>query len=347
MNIENPKYNFALVREMLRAPEIIRSFNFDQVGKIVASVKQTGRLFCTGEGSSRIFPSKRLIASMHTRGMPFPIVTEGGRQSLEYDLSGWTVMGASNSGQTKELICLIEKLIGENHKHIFGLTATPGSKLTQVAESIVLSCGKEEAVAATMSVVEQALVYQAIEVGLTDCKCGCVSRKQEAGKLAADVLAAEYDAELIAKFVAAPVIYLAGRNTGVAEELALKTNEITRKPSQYLEGTIVVHGIEEVMNPQDVVVLIEPFEQDMEFYKKNLVDGVGMTVVAISSKPTLFPTIAVPTLKRQEREQSSCDPQYDEYFQLLAGWNLLVQTGIACGIDIDKPKRARKVGNAY
>jgi len=343
MNLKDPKYNFALVREMLRAPEIISSFNFDgegsnatsnQVGKIIASVKQTGRLFCTGEGSSRIFPSKRLIASMLKRGLSFQFATEGGRQSLEYDLSGWTVMGASNSGQTKELICLFEKLIGENHKHIFGLTATPGSKLTQVAESVVLSCGKEDAVAATMSVVEQALVYQAVEIGLTGC--ACASQQQEAGKLAADVLAVEYDADLIAKVADAPVIYLAGRNNGVAEELALKTNEITRKRSQYLEGTIVVHGIEEVMNPEDVVVLIEPFEQDMEFYKKNLVDGVGMTVVAISSKPTLFPTISVPTLK--------C---YDEYFQLLAGWNLLVHTGIACGIDIDKPKRARKVGNAY
>ena len=341
MNLQDPKYNFALVREMLRAPEIISSFNIDQTDKVVASIKQTGRLFCTGEGSSRIFPSKRLIASMLKRGMTFQLATEGGRQSLEYDLTGcgtggtgWTVMGASNSGQTKELIVLFETLIQKNHKHLFGLTATPGSKLTQVAESIVLACGKEEAVAATMSVLEQALVYQAIEVGLSGCTCA--SNKQEAGKLAADVLAVEYDADMIAKVVAAPVIYLAGRNNGVAEELALKANEITRKRSQYLEGTIVVHGIEEVMNPEDVVVLIEPFEQDMEFYKKNLVDGVGMTVIAISSKPTLFPTIALPTL-----------PCYDEYFQLLAGWNLLVQTGIACGIDIDKPKRARKVGNAY
>ncbi len=334
MNLQDKKYQFALVREMLRAPEIIGSFNFDQVGNIVASVKQTGRLFCTGEGSSRIFPSKRLIASMLKRGMPVQLATEGGRQSLEENLADWTVMGASNSGQTKELIFLIEKLIKEGHKHLFGLTATPGSKLTQVTESVVLTCGKEDAVAATMSVVEQALVYQAIEAGLTGC--GCPSKKQEAGKLAAEVLAAEYDAELIKKAAAAPVIYLAGRNNGVSEELALKANEITRKRSQYLEGTIVVHGIEEVMNPEDLVVLVEPFEQDAEFYKKNLVDGVGMTVIAISSKPTLFPTISIPTLHR-----------YDEYMQLLAGWNLLVQIGVACGIDIDKPKRARKVGNAY
>ena len=336
MNLQDTKYSkFALVREMLRTPEIMGSFDFAQGEKVVASIKKTGRLFATGEGSSRIFPAKRLIASMLRRGMnACQIATEGGRQSLGYDLGNWTVMGASNSGQTKELICLLEKLTGQGHKNIFGLTATPESKLTEIAESIVLTCGKEDAVAATMSVVEQALVYQAIEVALTGC--ACMAKKEEAAKIAANVLAEEYDAALIEKTAAAPVIYLAGRNNGVAEELALKTNEITRKRSQYLEGTIVVHGIEEVMNPEDVVVLVEPFEQDAEFYKKNLVDGVGMTVIAISSKPTLFPTISIPVL--------DC---FNEYFQLLAGWNLLVQTGVACGIDIDKPKRARKVGNAY
>ncbi len=335
MNLNDTKYNsFALVREMLRVPEIIGSFNFNQVDRIVAAVKETGRFFLTGEGSSRIFPTKRFISSMLRRGSELAMATEGGRQSLEYDLSKWTVMGASNSGQTKELIVLFQKLIAEKHSRLFGLTANGSTKLTEIADSIVLSCGKENAVAATMSVVEQALVYEAVEAGLTGC--GCPSRQTEAAKLAEQVLAQEYDTDLIAKVAAAPVIYLAGRNNGVSEELALKANEITRKRSQYLEGTIVVHGIEEVMNPEDVVVLIEPFEQDAEFYKKNLTDGVGMTVVAISSKPTLFPTITLPTLRG-----------YDEYLQLLAGWNLLVQTGIACGVDIDKPKRARKVGNAF
>ncbi|MDR2754602.1 MAG: sugar isomerase [Planctomycetaceae bacterium] len=337
MNLDDTKYkNFALVREMLRASEIIGNFDFGRTKRIIDSIKTTNRFFLTGEGSSRIFPAKRFIASILGRGLNLTTATDGARQALEYDLSQWTVIGASNSGQTKELITLFQKLHLEKHTRLFGLTANAGTKLTEVADSIVLSCGKEDAVAATMSVVEQALVYQSIEAGLADCRCGCVERKTEAGHLAAEVLAAEYDAELIKKAAAAPVIYLAGRNNGVAEELALKANEITRKRSQYLEGTIVVHGIEEVMNPEDIVVLMEPFEQDAEFYKKNLVDGVGLTVIAVSSKPTLFETILIPSL-----------PRYNEYFQLLAGWNLLVQTGIACGIDIDKPKRARKIGNAF
>ncbi|MDR0608963.1 MAG: sugar isomerase [Planctomycetaceae bacterium] len=337
MNLNDTKYkDFALVQEMLRAPEIIGNFDFGQTQRVIDSVKETNRFFLTGEGSSRIFPAKRFIASLLGRGLNVMTATDGARQALEYDLSAWTVIGTSNSGQTKELITLFQKLNAENHTRLFGLTANAGTKLTEVADSMILSCGKENAVAATMSVVEQALVYQSIEVGLADCHCGCTERKSEAGQLAANILAEEYNTELIKKTANAPVIYLAGRNNGVAEELALKTNEITRKRSQFLEGTIVVHGIEEVMNPEDVVVLIEPFEQDAEFYKKNLVDGVGLTVIAVSSKPTLFETILIPSL-----------PRYNEYFQLLAGWNLLVQTGVACGINIDKPKRARKVGNAF
>ena len=30
-----------------------------------------------------------------------------------------------------------------------------------------------------------------------------------------------------------------------------------------------------------------------------------------------------------------------------AGWNILVGTGVALGINLDKPQRARKVGNEY
>ena len=338
MNLTDRKYvDFALVREMLRVPAIIGNFDFEQTKRIVASIRQTGRFFMTGEGSSRIFPSKSFIHQMWGGGgSPISLATEGARQTAEYDLSQWTVIGASNSGQTKELIALFQKLQDEKHPNLFGMTANAGTKLTELADSIVLSCGKEDAVAATMSVVEQALVYHSIYVALTDCQCGCVANKSKAAELAGQTLAPEIDPVLIEKIAAAPMIYLVGRNNGVAEELALKACEITRKKSQFLEGTIVVHGIEEVMHPDEVAIVIDPFEADAPFIKKNLVDGVGMTVLAIASKPTIFPTIEIPSMKR-----------YDLFFQLLAGWNLLVQTGLACGIDIDKPKRARKIGNAF
>ncbi len=340
MNLDDTKYNrFHLVHEMLQVPEIMahvldHTETKQKRDRVVQAIKETGRLFLAGEGSSRIFPAKRFVSSMLGRGSQLVVATEGSRQAFEYPLLDWTVVGASNSGQTKELIVLLQHLAAKNHVRLFGMTANAGSKLTELADSIILSCGKEQAVAATVSVIEQALLFLAIEAELTGC--GCIQHLEQAGKLAEQVLAAEYDPALIAKIAAAPVIYWAGRNNGVAEELALKTNEIVRKKSQFLEGSLIVHGVEEVMNPQDVVVLVEPFEADMDFLKQNLVDNVGVTVVALASKPTLFPTILLPNLNR-----------YNEFFQLLAGWNLLVQAGVLCEIDLDKPNRARKIGNAF
>ncbi len=80
----------------------------------------------------------------------------------------------------------------------------------------------------------------------------------------------------------------------MAEELTLKTNEITRKKSDYLEGTYAVHGIEEVMNPDDVVILINPFPAEVEKIRETLVKGVGLKVFAVASGETIFPTVKVP-----------------------------------------------------
>ena len=132
------------------------------------------------------------------------------------------------------------------------------------------------------------------------------------------------------------MIYFAGRNNGVAEELTLKTNEITHKKSDYLEGTYAVHGIEEVMDPDEVVIVIDPFPAEMEKFKEVLVDGVGMKVIAVASQETLFPTIRIPRLEG-----------YETVLQLLAGWNILVHVGVALGINLDKAQRARKIGNEF
>jgi len=132
------------------------------------------------------------------------------------------------------------------------------------------------------------------------------------------------------------LVYFAGRNNGVAEELTLKTNEITRKKSDFLEGTYAVHGIEEVMDANEVMIVVEPFAAEAEKFHQTLVERVGLTIVAISAEETMFPTIRIPHV-----------PGYETILQLLAGWNLLVEVGVTMGIDLDKPVRARKIGNEY
>lgn len=346
MNLQDAKYNqFALVREMFRTSDIIRNFDFSQTVKMVERIAAKKKLFLTGEGSSRIFPAKSLIYGAYKRGLDLTVATEGCLQAMDYDLSDWAVIAASNSGQTKEMILLYKQLEAAGHADRFGVTANSGTRIIDLtAESIVLSCGKEDAVAATMSVVEQALVYRSIlcnyikSTGKNGIEpvCECPDNKEKAADLSQAILEAEYDPALIGKIAKAPLIYLSGRNTGVSEELALKTNEITRKKSQYLEGTIVVHGIEEVMTPEEVVVLIDPFESEYDKITQSLIKNIGMTVIAISTKDTPFNTIKIPELKG-----------YNLFFQLMAGWNLLVQTGVACNVNLDKPQRARKIGNEF
>jgi glutamine---fructose-6-phosphate transaminase (isomerizing) len=66
------------------------------------------------------------------------------------------------------------------------------------------------------------------------------------------------------------------------------------------------------------------------------VKGVGMKVFAVAARDAIFPTIKVKDLG-----------ELSTYVYLAAGWNILVEVGISSGINLDKPVRARKVGNEF
>lgn len=335
MKLTEEKYNkYALVREMMETPAIIKAFKPEAASRFVAPVKKHRGLFLTGEGSSRIFPAKRAIYASHKQGLTIPVVTEGCTQAEEYKLADYVVFAASNSGQTKEVVRLTTGLKKQNHKAVFGLTANPGTKLEEIAnDTQVLICGKENAVAATKSVIEQGLFYDAL---LRLVKGEKMDGLKDLADKTNTALTLTIDPAITNIISKASIIYFAGRNNGVAEELALKTNEITRKKSAFLEGTFAVHGIEEVMDKTEVVIWIEPFDTEMEKFNECLVKGVGLNIIAVSTKKTIFPTIIIPD-----------GGEYADYVQLAAGWNILVETGISLGINLDKPTRARKVGNEY
>lgn len=331
-----PYSQFGLVQDMLQTPQVIRGFNPAVVQPLVEPIRAAGKLLFTGEGSSRLFPSKHAIQQSRRHGWPLTLHTEAGRQSQEYALADWAVLGMSNSGRTAEVIRLFQGLADAGHQRRFSLTAQAQSTLEGLAnQGFVLQCGKESAVAATKSVIEQALFCQA----LVEAVAGRATLAERLPALADAVHAAltmPIDSLLVSKLAGAGTIYLAGRNDGVAEELTLKANEITRKRSDYLEGTYAVHGIEEIMNPDDVVVWIEPYAESEQKFHDTLVQGVGLTVIAISSRPTMFPTIAIPDAGA-----------LSGFVQLAAGWNLLVEIGLRLGVNVDKPQRARKVGNEF
>jgi glucosamine--fructose-6-phosphate aminotransferase (isomerizing) len=334
MNLKDSGYTkFSLVNEMMEAPSLIRSFDPKISRPVAYSVIHKHRLLFTGEGSSRIFPAKNAIYQANRRGLAFNMVTDGGRQSMEYSLKDHVIVAASNSGKTKEVVSLLRKLNAEGCDNIYGITAHDKTPIMELSKKgFLLECGEENAVAATKSIIEQALFMLSIVENLSPT--GMKESLPELADAFEQVLTMKIDPGIIKILSDAPQIYFAGRNNGVAEELTLKTNEITRKKADFLEGTYAVHGIEEVMNPREVLVLIEPFAEEIQKFSDVLVKGVGMKIIAIDHKETPFPTIIIPGL----------DP-YDEFLQIASGWNLLVETGIAEGINLDKPLRARKVGN--
>jgi len=336
MNLQDPKYSqFALCREMLEVVDVVDRFQPGRTEKAADDIAARGRLMLTGEGSSRLFPAKNAIRKALTWGLDLQIVTDGSRQAATYDLSRFATFAASNSGQTKEVIKLLQKLKVEGNSSCYGLSAKEDNRLKDfTAETFVLNCGWEEAVAATKSVAEQALFYQSImsHIAGRDMKSDSegLSEKLE------HALTTKIDERIIDAAANAGHIYFAGFNDGVSEELTLKTNEITRRVSDYLEGTYAVHGIEEVMDSSDVVFVIEPFVDELPKFREVLVEGVGLTVIVISTESTDLPTIMVP-------DAGEMNP----YVFLATGWNLLVEIGLALGIDLDKPERARKVGNLF
>ncbi len=334
MNNNDPKYSrFALVREMLETPAIVERFDPSRSKKLAETAKKKGRLLLTGEGSSRIFPAKSMIRTARTWGIGTDVFTEGSRQAAQYDLSKCAVVCTSNSGKTREVVTLAKKLGKEGNKDVFCVTAANGSVLEQsVGETFVLACGGENAVAATKSVVETALFYHSIVSHMAGRDMA--KDTKGLGQKIHEALTMPVPAEITDYATGAKTIYFAGYNDGAAEELTLKTNEITRKRSDFLEGTYAVHGIEEVMDKSDIVFIVDPMEEEIEKFTTVLETGVGCKVVAIASRQTRFPTLLV-------KDAGVLSP----FVYLCAGWNLLVEIGIADGIDLDKPTRARKVGN--
>lgn len=338
MNLTDEKYTkFALCREMMETVDVARKFDGSKAAGASEKIKAVGKLMLTGEGSSRIFPAKNMIRKAMAMGLDLQIATEGSRQAATYDLSKFAVFAASNSGRTKEVIKLLQSLKEAGNANLFGLSAKQDNLLKDyTAETLVLNCGWENAVAATKSVVEQAMTYQSVLcniAGTLPCETGGLDKFADTLEQA---LTMEIDPDFVAAACEAGTIYFAGYNDGVAEELTLKTNEITRKKSDFLEGTYACHGIEEVMDANDVVFVIEPIIEELPKFKKVLVEGVGMKVICIATQQTELPTIVVP-------DAGVMNP----HVFLSAGWNLLVEIGLKLGIDLDKPQRARKVGNEF
>lgn len=320
--------DYKLVHDMRDAVALFRHYNAATLAGWRPRLDAAHDILLTGEGSSRIFPAKNMIDRARRLNHTWHIWTEGARQAAEYGLSRTAVIGLSNSGRTRETISLLSNTPCASR---MAVTCNADSPLAELlgTDCHVPAITPEGAVAATKSVMAQALALQGLLGGPE------WSHVAHAGDAVAHILDETVPHDVLRAVSSADTVYFSGRNTGVAEELVLKTNEIMRRKSAFLEGTYALHGIEEVMTPHDVVILVTPFTQELDRYKSVLADKGIVRVVAVAHEDTPFPTWRLPSVDG-----------FDPYLQLAAGWRLLAAAGIENGIDIDRPVRARKVGNA-
>ncbi len=332
MDRKDQKYGkFHLVNEMFETVDVIRNFNAGRVSEAFKLHKDS-RIMLTGEGSSRIFPARNVIHHRMMLGKGPELLTEGSLQTLDYALNNHVVIGASNSGKTKEIIDLFSFLAHKAHHPLYGVTCHDHTPLVRLSDSsIILENCSEKAVAATKSVIAQALVYESMLQNLL----GYEFSMEKLAQFFESILNQKVPAEITSSLVNSGMVYYAGNNTGAAEELSLKTCEIIRKKSSFLPGTFLLHGIEEVVTSGDVIVLVDPLESEYDKIHEIYVKKIGCAVIAFTGKPSPFLNLPVP----------AHEAFYDGYLKLAAGWNMMVEAGVELGIELDKPQRARKIGN--
>ncbi len=254
----------------------------------------------------------------------------GGRGALPVVHDNQCIVGHSNSGDTREVVELLVALQKRDHKRLLCVTGRDDGFMTKGFEHKALLSEPEGAVAATVSVFGQALILADSIAAIA----GKAVPKQALIDEVKRILNAPISDEVKAQCAGTQRIFWSGAEGGCASELTLKTLETCRVLGSYAPGSLILHGIEEVFEEGDLVVLVDPAAEDKDPYNKFIVEGTPAKTIQIGSAEYGVPRIEHADLG-----------EWNPLLQLVIGWKLLVEQAAALGNDPDKPQRARKVGN--
>src|SRR3989338_645503 len=332
---------FETEKEMLGSADVIKRFDFN-VTRNLAKEIGTKRVIFTGMGSSVLFPARQAKSRAFELNINNRVEEFFASDLLPYnDFSETYVFLCSNSGMTKETILLLEHIKKRKARYA-AVTAVPESILAKKCEEkIIMQCGFEKGVAATKSVIEQGLILDSLVLNLAKNqgkKINFSKIKRYASDASKSILwniNASAPSNMIETLAKASSIYFIGRKTGVADEITLKAHEIARKNAFFYPDTHIVHGIEESIEPNPIV-LFEPskfkdFISDFRDFSRR----INCNLYGVDSKMFI------------EGVKIKSTPYFENYCLLAGGWGLLRNIAKKQNINIDKPKKALKVGNQY
>lgn len=272
-----------------------------------------------GEGSSRLVVAGFARHVLRITGVPVVFDSCGGRSA-----DAGTTMAeliVSNSGATRELVEHIDHRPAPQRLALLGRDDGPIAQ--RITECRVVLPRPEIAVAATASVFLQAFTLGAAIAARAGLTVPVAALRQAV----VDLLAAPIPNALQAALVGTRRIWWADAETGVADELALKTVELCGLPGIAAPGTMALHGLEEVFQDGDRVIWLHADARDATL-RDQIATTTGTPHILV---PSLWP---LPDLG-----------VWRELLLLVQGWRLLGSLAVALGRDPAKPTRARKVGN--
>ena len=291
------------------------------------------RIILTGMGSSMIFPAKQAKNRAMKLGLNNKVEAYFASDLFQYsDFSDTVLFLSSNSGESKEIILFLEHALKHGGECI-AITAVADSTLAQRCSSkIVLRCGFEQGVAATKSVVEQALINDSLIFNLAKAQGLEVNFEYlqaellKTAKSIADNVNLEFPPDLIQAVAKSQQLFFIGLENGVAEEIALKASEISRKLAIYYPDTQIVHGVQEVIDGGTTILCAyqELLSYLADFEKFSQQTNTQLIVLGADT-----------------------GSPFGNYSLLASGWGFLCSLANSLKIDIDHPLKAQKVGNSY
>lgn len=239
----------------------------------------------------------------------------------------------SNSGQTREIMALAKRFPKEK---VFAVTASKSSPLGKAAgRTYVLQSGKEKAVAATKSIVEQSIVAEYIVRYLSGADLISDADLRALSKTMGKNIALDIDPKLLVLISGARTVYFTGGSFGIGEEISLKFNELAKKKTKYIPGTQILHGSEEVIEKGDVVFIFFA-DRYKPYYDRfaSMKEKTGCYIFTVGNGDKL---------SDQKLGIEMLDG-FKPYCILSYFWNILTKFALLKGYSLDKGEKIVKIG---
>lgn len=319
-------------QEIKTGIEFFKLFNEKKIHSFVTKIKPP--VLVAAMGSSFYLPSGRAQSIADKLGVTKHIRFIMASEGYNINPKHWnSIILISNSGKTREIVSLAKRF---DKKQVFAITSNGSSDLANLASNVyILQSGKERAVAATKSIVEQSLVLEDLIKYLSGK--GEISKKEmhQVDQAMKKNISSAIDNRLTLAIAGAQTVYFVGGSTGIGEEVALKFNEIAKKKSKFIPGTQILHGSEEVIEKGDVVFLL--FADKYRDYADRFAEmklKTGCFFVTIGKNWPISDIEACLELVKG----------YKPYCYLAYFWNILTKYALLRGYSLDKAEKIAKVG---